>query len=147
MSRPEIDFVDGTPRSAQFDDDYYSPTDGLAESEYVFLEGADVRGQMASLAPGQTLVITELGVGTALNLLLLMEAWQDVGPAEAHCHYIGIEKYPLTLTQLKTLNSPFNRLSKNLNTLLERWPSPLPGCHRRKNVVKGFMADFWFEDV
>ena len=98
MSRPEIEFVDGTPRSAQFDDDYYSPTDGLAESEYVFLEGADVRGKMASLAPGQTLVITELGVGTALNLLLLMEAWQDVGPAEAHCHYIGIEKYPLTLT-------------------------------------------------
>ena len=73
MSRPEIDFVDGTPRSAQFDDDYYSPTDGLAESEYVFLEGADVRGKMASLASGQTLVITELGVGTALNLLLLMD--------------------------------------------------------------------------
>ena len=147
MSRPKIDFVDGTPRSSQFDDDYYSPTDGLAESEYVFLEGADVRRQMASLTLGQTLVVTELGVGTALNLLLLMETWQDVGPANAHCHYIGIEKFPLSLTQLKTLNSPFKRLSKNLNTLLERWPSPLPGCHRRKNLVKGFTADFWFEDV
>jgi len=42
MSRPGFDVVNETPRSHEFDDDYYSPEDGLAESAHVFIEGGEV---------------------------------------------------------------------------------------------------------
>ena len=86
MSRPTLNFVAGTPRSVDFDDDYYSPTNGLAESSYVYIEGAEIVPRIKALKAGQTLTIAELGVGTALNLALLLQAWSLFAPADAHCH-------------------------------------------------------------
>ena len=60
MSRPRLDFIKETPRSSEFDDDYYSPEDGLAESTYVFIEGGDVINRMQALQAGETLTIGEL---------------------------------------------------------------------------------------
>ena len=75
MSRPHLDFINETPRSSEFDDDYYSPEDGLAESTYVFIEGGDVINRMQALQAGETLTIGELGLGTALNVALILQAW------------------------------------------------------------------------
>ena len=71
MSRPAVIFGAGAPRSGQFDDDYYSPADGLAESHYVYIEGGKIIERIEALKSGETLTILELGIGTGLNLALL----------------------------------------------------------------------------
>ena len=147
MTRPSIRLVNGTPRSIDFEDDYYSPEDGLAEANYVFLEGGNIVQRMKNLRPDETLVICELGVGTTLNLALLLQAWANHAPDKARCHYIGIEKYPLSKAQLKGVNATLTSLDRETQTIINRWPAPLAGCHRRNDLVQGFTADFWWEDV
>ena len=147
MSRPTLNFVAGTPRSVDFDDDYYSPTNGLAESSYVYIEGAEIVPRIKALKAGQTLTIAELGVGTALNLALLLQAWSLFAPADAHCHYIGIEKYPLRRAQLAQVNAQWEALVEINEVIRSRWPAPIPGCHRRNSILPGFSADFWWGDA
>ena len=147
MKRPAITLESGTPRSREFEDDYYSPEDGLAEANYVFIEGGNIIQRMKNLGAGETLVICELGVGTSLNLALLLQAWSNHAPSTARCHYIGIEKYPLSRAQLKQCNTAFPSLDRETQIIFDRWPSPLAGCHRRNNLVPGFTADFWWEDI
>jgi len=147
MRRPRVDFGKETPRSGEFDDDYYSSEDGIAESAYVFIEGGDVINRMQSLNPGETLVIGELGLGTGLNLALVMQAWSENRPAGTHCHVITIEKHPLSKSQLRSANARWTSLSQEFGTILERWPSPIPGCHRRSELIDGLTVDFWWEDV
>jgi tRNA 5-methylaminomethyl-2-thiouridine biosynthesis bifunctional protein len=147
MSRPRLDFVKETPRSSEFDDDYYSPEDGLAESTYVFIEGGDVITRMQALQAGETLTIGELGLGTALNLALILQAWSQHGPSGARCHVITIEKHPLSTSQLRAASSRWTSLSQEFETIRQRWPSPIPGCHRRSDLIDGLTVDFWWEDV
>ena len=147
MSRPGFDVVNETPRSHEFDDDYYSPEDGLAESAHVFIDGGDVIERMRSLKHGDTLVIGELGLGTALNLALVMQAWSEHGPAGARCHVITVEKYPLSQAQLRQASERWTTLHDEFSKILARWPSPIPGCHRRSELTDGLSVDFWWEDV
>ena len=147
MSRPRLDFIKDTPRSTEFDDDYYSPEDGLAESTYVFIDGGDVISRMQALQAGETLVIGELGLGTALNLVLILQAWSKHGPAGARCHVITLEKHPLSTSQLRAASARWTSLGQEFETILQRWPSPIPGCHRRSEVIDGLTVDFWWEDV
>ena len=147
MSRPRLDFAGGTPRSRKFDDDYYSPEDGLAESNYVFIEGGHVINRMQTLRSGETLVIGELGLGTALNLALIVQTWSRHGPAGARCHVITVEKYPLSRSQLRATSAQWTALTQEFENILTRWPSPIPGCHRRSELIDGLTVDFWWEDV
>ena len=147
MSRPRLAFIKETPRSSEFDDDHYSPEDGLAESNYVFIEGGDVINRMQALQAGETLTIGELGLGTALNLALILQAWSEHGPAGARCHIITIEKHPLSRSQLRAASARWTSLSQEFETILQRWPSPIPGCHRRSELIDGLTVDFWWEDV
>ncbi len=57
------------PVSRRFEDSYYSLHDGLAETRHVFLAGNRLPER---LAPG--FHVAELGFGTGLNLLALLEA-------------------------------------------------------------------------
>ena len=147
MSRPTLDFEQGTPRSREFDDNYYSPENGLEESRYVFIEGGGIVDRIQGLTPGQTLVIAELGLGTALNLALIMQAWRAHKPDGARCHIITIDKHPLSRGQLRAVNVHWLTLSKEIEALVARWPAPMAGCHRRPNVVEGLTVDFWWEDA
>lgn len=147
MSRPAVNFAADAPRSLEFDDNYYSPADGLAESHYVYIEGGGVRERIEALRPGETLTIAELGVGTGLNLALLMHTWSLHAPADARCHYIGIEKYPLRRSQLSQVNTQWNSLTDMNELILSRWPAPIPGCHRRRALTEGLTADFWWGDA
>ena len=147
VSRPRLDFTKETPRSSEFDDDYYSPENGLSESTYVYIEGGDVVNRMQALQAGETLIIGELGLGTALNLALILRAWSEHGPAGARCHVVTIEKHPLSRSQLRAANARWTSLSREFEIILKRWPSPIPGCHRRSELIDGLTVDFWWEDV
>ena len=102
---------------------------------------------MQALQAGETLTIGELGLGTALNLALILRAWSEHGPAGARCHVITIEKHPLSRSQLRAASARWTSLSQEFEIILQRWPSPIPGCHRRSELIDGLTVDFWWEDV
>ena len=141
MSRPAVIFEAGAPRSGQFDDDITRrPTD--LQKSLVYIEGGKIIERIEALKSGETLTILEPGIGTGLNLALLMQAWSFHAPPAARCHYIGVEKYPMSRSQLTEANAPWETLVDINDIIVSRWPPPIPGCHRRQSMMQGFTADF-----
>ena len=74
MDEPPIIFdADGLPRSRRYGDVYFSREGGLAESRAVFLAGC---GLPARWADRRMFTVAELGFGTGLNILALLELWR-----------------------------------------------------------------------
>ena len=147
MPSPGINLEGDTPVSDAFNDIYYSPEDGISESEHVFIEGSHLIKRIAALNPGETLTLVELGIGTGLNCLLTAQAWLQHRPPGARLRYIAIDAFPIRQPMLETINARWTSLSALAETLIKRWPAPLPGCHRRTEVFQAFSIDFWWEDA
>ena len=83
---------DGQPRSRLYDDVYFSAEDGLAEARAVFLAGCDLpdgwRGR-------RRFVVGELGFGTGLNCLALIDLWSRSRPPDGRLHIFSVEAHPL----------------------------------------------------
>ena len=140
MPAPGINFQGDTPVSDAFNDIYYSPEDGIRESEHVFIEGSQLVERIVSLSPGETLTLVELGIGTGLNCLLTAQAWLQHRPLGARLRYIAIDAFPMRQPMLEALNTRWTSLSGLTDTLIKRWPAPLPGCHRRGEVFQDFRS-------
>jgi tRNA U34 5-methylaminomethyl-2-thiouridine-forming methyltransferase MnmC len=100
MSQPALTWtVTGTPVSARFDDPYYSDGAGLAETRHVFLSGNDLP---ARLCDGFR--VAELGFGTGLNLLALLDAWQGPG----RLRFTSFEAFPLSAAEMERALAAFD---------------------------------------
>ena len=144
---PTLEWLDATPRSTTFDDIYFSPQDGLAESNYVFIEGAGVEARIRELSSRQTLTITETGFGTGLNFLLTLSLWLRYRPPGSRLHYIGIDAYPLRHSDVSRALTAFPELHNCSQWLLNRWPHPVKGCHPFIDDEAGVRLDLWWEDA
>lgn len=115
---------DGLPYSSKFQDVYFSSDNGLLETEYVFLQGNDLqaRWQQADLTD---FTIIETGFGTGLNFLCAAQLWLAHAPEHAVLHFISVEKYPLSLTELTTALALWPQLSALSTPLLEQYPALL----------------------
>src|SRR3954471_24487452 len=83
---------DGQPRSRLYGDVYFSAEDGLAEARAVFLRGCNLPDAWAGR---RRYVVGELGFGTGLNILALIELWRRERPAGAQLQIFSIEAHPL----------------------------------------------------
>lgn len=83
----------GEPFSTRFDDIYYHPGHGIAESEHTFLQGNDIFARFAALDNG-SFTIAETGFGTGLNFFLTAHHFLRL-TTTAHLTYISAEKYPI----------------------------------------------------
>ncbi|GIR69240.1 MAG: hypothetical protein CM15mP74_04910 [Halieaceae bacterium] len=111
-------------------DIYFSTEDGLAESDYVFIEGNDLPARWSSSGVERSFVIAEVGFGTGLNACLTIARWLKDRPEGGTLHYIGVEPRHCN-----------NRMSsEHWRAGLSYCPSPQPakplagpdtGCHRR----------------
>lgn len=142
--------ADGTPRSATFDDIYYSPEDGAAESEAVFLAGNRLPGRWRE-APwaqhaSQRFVIAETGFGTGLNFLLTWLRWREC-PGAPRLHYLSVERYPLAREALSRALSRWPALAVLAEQLLAQYPPPLPGVHRLLLDEGQVILDLWWGDA
>ena len=110
----QLEWKNGVPVSARFDDPYYSLEDGLAETRYVFLDGNDLAPR---LRPG--FHVAELGVGTGLNLLSLAALARSLkkGPIR----YTGFEAYPLDVDDMQKALAAFPDLAPDAEALLSAW--------------------------
>lgn len=101
MSHHRLDWAQGAPRSAQFDDVFFQPGHGVAESTHVFINANNLHQRL--LSHTGPFAITELGFGTGLNFMLAWQLWHQ---AQAHNPNLGVlrftscERYPLSLDDM-----------------------------------------------
>ena len=143
--------ADGTPRSPQFDDPYFSAGGGLAEARHVFLAGNALPARFIA-----GFHIAELGFGTGLNLLAAWQAWQQSAQA-GPLRFTSFEAYPLTRPDMEKALGHWPSLASLAQPLLSAWPCTdlrLPSLHFK--LVLGdarttlptwkAQADAWFLD-
>ena len=147
LPAPELDWQGNVPVSRATGDIYFSTDDGRAESDYVFIEGNRLRERWGEWQRETAFVLCELGVGTGLNVCQTLAEWLRVRPAGRTLHYIGIERAPLPPASMARALSQWPALSSISESLLARWPDPLPGCHRRRFPDWGFTMDLWWGDA
>jgi tRNA 5-methylaminomethyl-2-thiouridine biosynthesis bifunctional protein len=118
--QPELDWSDeSAPRSAAFDDVYFSKRGGLAEAEAVFLAGCGLPEEWKSR---DRFALCELGFGTGLNVLAAWRAWKQVRLPHAQLHISTIEAYPLAKDDASRALSQFPEVAELAAKLLARWP-------------------------
>lgn len=156
---PSLDFsVPDTPTAKDFDDIYFSSDGGLDEAHAVFLTGCGLPERWMGR---DVFTIAELGFGSGLNFLATMQAWEKSG-SQGRLHYISVEGFPFERDDLRRALSQFPELSGFAAPLIEQWPGPVRGIHRRHfgNVTltlihdtvapaltsQTFRADAWFLD-
>jgi len=127
MKQANIEWKQGSPFSASFDDIYFSKDGGIAETEYVFLK----HNGLPDLWKDQhQFVIAETGFGTGLNFLTTVKHWLETAGDESRLHYLSVEKFPLSKNDLKQALSVWPEFSELLDGLLEAYPPAVSGFHQ-----------------
>jgi len=115
-------------RSLEFDDIYFSPDDGLAETAHVFLCGNNLP---AAWENAQNFFITETGFGTGLNFLSAWKLFEETANADAALDFISFEKYPLSRDQIENSLSVWaDFFGGRLQRMVETYPLRVNGFHR-----------------
>ncbi|MGL4859381.1 MAG: bifunctional tRNA (5-methylaminomethyl-2-thiouridine)(34)-methyltransferase MnmD/FAD-dependent 5-carboxymethylaminomethyl-2-thiouridine(34) oxidoreductase MnmC [Enterobacteriaceae bacterium] len=141
----------GTPVSREFDDIYFSAQDGLAETQYVFLQGNRLSERFAQHDTA-CFVVAETGFGTGLNFLSLCQLFhqfrQQMPTARLQrLHVISCEKFPLTLGDLRRTHAHWPHLAPWSEQLYRQWPLPIAGCHRLLLEEENITLDLWLGDI
>ncbi len=116
-----------TPFAQRFGDVYYSRDGGLAQARHVFLDGC---GLPQAWRETQDFTISELGFGTGLNFLATWALWRAARRPGTRLHYLAVEGFPLTPSELNECLAPWPELSVLAKALLRAYPHPQPGFHR-----------------
>jgi len=130
MDTPKLELTpDGTPRSARYDDVYFSRDDGLAESRYVFLDHNRLTERFLAMRPGEVFTIVETGFGTGLNVLATWQRFRECAPDSARLVFASTERYPLSPEDISASLDHWPELSALLARLLECYPHRFEGYH------------------
>lgn len=141
----------GTPVSDQFDDVYFSNTNGLEETRYVFLEKNHLPQRWHEYDQ-RRFVIAETGFGTGLNFLATWQ-WFDQFLQQSPdstlktLHFISFEKYPLNKTDLIQAHQSWPELALYAQQLQKHYPMAVPECHRIVFAGGAVTLDLWFGDI
>ncbi|WP_333587069.1 tRNA (5-methylaminomethyl-2-thiouridine)(34)-methyltransferase MnmD [Phenylobacterium sp.] len=117
----------GQPRSSLYGDIYFSTVDGLAESRAVFLDGCDLPDAWAGR---RQFVVGELGFGTGLNIIALLDLWRRAGPADGRLHIFSVEGHPIDRATAAAVLAAWPEVADLAKPLLAAWPSLARGFHR-----------------
>lgn len=118
---------DGSPRSGRFGDVYFSKDDGLAETRAVFLEGCGLPGAWSGRAD---FTVAELGFGTGLNIVALLDLWRHSRTPDGRLHVCSIEGFPLSRDEAARALAAWPDLAETAAAILAVWPQGTPGFHR-----------------
>ncbi|MBZ9785306.1 bifunctional tRNA (5-methylaminomethyl-2-thiouridine)(34)-methyltransferase MnmD/FAD-dependent 5-carboxymethylaminomethyl-2-thiouridine(34) oxidoreductase MnmC [Pseudomonas sp. REP124] len=131
MPHAQLDWDDqGRPYSRVFDDVYFSDQSGLEETRYVFIEQNRLAERFAALPEGGRLVIGETGFGTGLNFLCAWQEFEQHAPASARLHFVSVEKYPLSPTDLSRALALWPELKVFADQLLAQYVAIHQGFQR-----------------
>lgn len=120
--------AEGQPHATDFNDRYFSRSNGLSETRHVFLHHNRLP-QRWETSKRALFTIGETGFGTGLNFLTVASLWLD-RTNSGTLHFVSAEKYPLSRSDLQQALSLWPALSELANALIEQYPPPIPGIHR-----------------
>ena len=140
----KLQWHDGAPYSAEYDDVFFSSNGGLDETRYVFIEGNDLT---ARFVLSRQFVIGEMGFGSGLNFVAAVDAWLQSAPADARLHYISIEKHPFSNADLSTALAAWPELNHITTELLEVYPPLVHGFHHRQLMQGRVSLSLLFGDA
>ncbi|KPQ27692.1 MAG: tRNA 5-methylaminomethyl-2-thiouridine biosynthesis bifunctional protein [Marinobacter excellens HL-55] len=128
----ELIWRDGVPESATFGDVYFNREDGLAEVRHVFVGPSQLPERFRQVSAQGHFVIAESGFGTGLNFLAAWSEWMTQRPLDdnAVLHFVSVERYPLTRSDLVTALSHWPELRQLADELIELYPPLIKGTHR-----------------
>ncbi|MFM8375623.1 MAG: tRNA (5-methylaminomethyl-2-thiouridine)(34)-methyltransferase MnmD, partial [Phenylobacterium sp.] len=135
---------DGRPRSALYGDAYFGADDGLAESRAVFLGGCGLPGAWAGR---RRFTVGELGFGTGLNILALLDLWRREGPAGGRLHVFSIEAHLMSREDAARALAAWPELAPLAEILISRWPEARRGYHRIELPELGAVLDLALMDA
>lgn len=118
---------DGSPRSERFGDVYFSQQDGLAEARAVFLGGC---GLPDAWLGRSRFCVAELGFGTGLNIVALLDLWRRERPPGGGLSVFSVEGFPLSRAEAARALAAWPELAESAEALLTVWPAMTPGFHR-----------------
>jgi len=131
ITHAQLDWDDqGRPHSRVFDDVYFSDKSGLEETRYVFLEQNRLQERFAALPVVGRLVIGETGFGTGLNFLCAWQLFEQHAVAGARLHFVSVEKYPLSHTDLQRALALWPELQPFAEQLLAQYIAIHQGFQR-----------------
>lgn len=143
-SDPGAAFEDGVLVSHRFADVYASRAGALAQSRAVFLGGCGLPERWAGR---RRFTVGELGFGTGLNMLALLQLWAQHRPPGATLHLFSVEGYPLAREDAARALAAFPELEDLAATLLAQWPRQRHGRHRIDFPAHGATLDLALMDV
>lgn len=153
-----------------YGDFYASQKDAFAESQYVFIQGANLHQAWQQKSSQHEFVIAETGFGLGVNFCQTLQAWlaQPQGEKPSVLTYISFEKHPFSLEDLHqawcSWGEIFEGFADFSQAFIAQYPLFLPGVHGldfpqlslRLLLVLGdgfsqlssleFAADVWFLD-
>jgi tRNA 5-methylaminomethyl-2-thiouridine biosynthesis bifunctional protein len=135
---------DGQPRSRLYGDVYFSAQDGLAESRAVFLQGCDLPRAWQGR---ERFVVGELGFGSGLNILALLELWRRARPDGGRLHVFSVEAHPITAADARRALAHWPELDDLAAHLIARWPGQARGVHRVEFPALGATLDVAVAEV
>lgn len=144
----------GEPIAERFDDLYFSTNDGLAESQYVFIEQNRLE-QNWQACTSPFYVIAETGFGSGLNFLAtwqVFKTWLANNPHHIlkRLYFISFEKYPLSQDDLASAHQRWPQLQEFTQQLQKQYPNAVGGCHRQEFAITGdamIVLDLWLGDI
>ncbi len=162
LSRAQLSSATDKPFSTQFEDCYFASADGVAESQFNFLDGNNLPQRFREATP-TLFTVGETGFGTGLNFLLTAQLWRDVAPKERALHYVSTEKHPIEVNALAEIYRQQGWNDSLCKLVIDNYPALNVGVHRLQlsstitlTLLFGdaaeqlsefeFTADAWFLD-
>ena len=128
LNDPDLDWsAAGEPRSGRFGDVYFSAENGLEESRAVFLEGC---GLPHAWRGRRRFTVGELGFGTGLNIVALLDLWRRTRPENATLHIFSVEAFPIARADIERALTRWPEVAEIATLLTARLPPRTPGFHR-----------------
>jgi tRNA 5-methylaminomethyl-2-thiouridine biosynthesis bifunctional protein len=129
--------------STRFGDVYASRQGALAQSRAVFLAGC---GLPEAWRGRRRFTVAELGFGTGLNMLAVLEAWARSRPEGATLHLFSVEGFPLAAADARRMLGRYPELATLAAPLLAHWPTAR-GWHRFDWPELGAVLDLAVQDA
>ena len=129
--------AEGQPVSSVFGDVYFSTASGLEETRHVFLKHNQLPERWAALAETSHFTIAETGFGSGLNFLAAWDLWLKTAPESAQLHFVTVEKFPLSKTDLTRALALWPALKHLADQLIENYPVFVGSGFHRLNFMNG----------
>ena len=116
----------GTLFSENYNDVYFNDGHGVEETDYVFLQGNNIRQRFEE----SKTVIGELGFGTGLNFLVTWDAWRRHKKKSGNrLIFVTCEKHPLNKEPLEKAHVKFPQFARLSQQLRDKLPLIKSGFH------------------